>query len=409
MTSKNYDKVFISYAKEDIELASKLYDFLKAMCFEPWLDKKELLPGQDWDYEIRKALRNADFIILLLSKTSVEKRGYVQREYKLALQYCEEKLDSDIYIIPCKIDNCEVPYKLNKYQWTEFHHQEDTFYQILSSLNFQRQKYINASNLKNRENTPLEYEEKEIKLKIKEKLPQTDINISFPQFQHIENEDLLLLNSFIQNLIYPHYNIFKLYSSKNKFDDEEIVEMQNLHEYTKEDEEINIYKSNNTLDITYNFLLLSNELISFEIWNDSCTSWAFHGYRNVRGYNFSLNPLQKITIETLLDNRDDVLSYLHKECYNKLAEEAVEKELIANIKEDFLLDEELYSEKWDTFENFSLMKDSIIINFNPYQITAYSYGHFFPMFKFDELLFQFPNLRTLKIIKELASNANIVE
>lgn len=407
MTSKNYDNVFISYAKEDIDVASKLYEYLKAMCFEPWLDKKELLPGQDWDYEIRKALKNTDFIILLLSKISIEKRGYVQREYKLALQYCEEKLDSDIYIIPCKIDNCEVPDKLNKYQWIELHKEQDAFYQIRNALNFQRQKYINAYNLKSIINTPLEYAESNIKLKIKEKLPQTDISISFPQFKRIDNEDLLLLNSLIQNEIYPCYNTFKLYSSKNVLENEEIVDMQNLHEYSSKDEEINFYQSNNTLEITYSFLLLSNQLISFEIWNDSCTSWSFHGYRHVQGYNFLLSPLQKITIETLFENRDDVLKYLHKECYNKLADEAVEKELIENISENFLLLDELYAESWKTFENFTLLKDSIVINFNPYQITAYSYGHFFPTFKYDEFLSQFPNLRILKIIKELSADTNI--
>jgi|SRR4051794_1638276 hypothetical protein len=101
-----YNKVFISYAKEDKNTAEKLYDFLTLYHYEPWLDKKKLLPGQDWNTEIRLALKRADFIVMLLSRTSVEKRGFVQREFKLALEYYEEKLDSDIYIIPCKIDDC---------------------------------------------------------------------------------------------------------------------------------------------------------------------------------------------------------------------------------------------------------------------------------------------------------------
>ena len=68
-----FDKVFISYAKEDFEFAQKLYDYLSENGFKPWLDKKNLLPGQQWDYEIKKGLREANYVILLLSENSVKK------------------------------------------------------------------------------------------------------------------------------------------------------------------------------------------------------------------------------------------------------------------------------------------------------------------------------------------------
>ena len=44
---------------------------------EPWLDEDRLLPGQDWDREIRRAIEHADVVIVCLSERS-EKRGYVQ-------------------------------------------------------------------------------------------------------------------------------------------------------------------------------------------------------------------------------------------------------------------------------------------------------------------------------------------
>lgn len=82
-----YNKVFISYAKEDIISAEKMFELLKNSGYDPWLDKKKLLPGQKWDVEINTALRKANYIILLLSNLSVVKRGYVQREFRLALDY----------------------------------------------------------------------------------------------------------------------------------------------------------------------------------------------------------------------------------------------------------------------------------------------------------------------------------
>src|ERR1035437_7860041 len=115
-----FKKIFISYAVEDFQYAESLYEFLLLNGFLPWMDKKNLLPGQKWDYIIQQELRKADFIVLLLSDISVSKRGYVQKEFNQALIYCEEKLESDIYIIPILINQCNIPSKLTKFQWVEY-------------------------------------------------------------------------------------------------------------------------------------------------------------------------------------------------------------------------------------------------------------------------------------------------
>lgn len=142
-----FDKVFISYAKEDYEFAEKLFDYLAENNFSPWLDKKKLLPGQQWDFEIKKGLREANYVILLLSDNSVRKRGYVQREFKLALKYYEEKLEDDIYLIPLKINKCDVPESLSSFQWIEITDESDAFESILASLNIQQDKYLSFHQL----------------------------------------------------------------------------------------------------------------------------------------------------------------------------------------------------------------------------------------------------------------------
>ena len=142
-----YNKVFISYAKEDSKTAEKLFDFLVLYHYDPWLDKRKLNAGEQWDDKIRSALRKSDFIIILFSKTSVSKRGYVQREFKLALDYCEEKLNSDIFIVPCRIDDCEIPEMFSKYQWIDLRN-SDSFGRLLGALNLQRKVYMNWENEK---------------------------------------------------------------------------------------------------------------------------------------------------------------------------------------------------------------------------------------------------------------------
>lgn len=116
----NSRSVFISYAREDFQYAEEMFYFLKEQGFDPWMDKKNLLPGQNWQYELEERLRKADFILILISSTSISKRGYVQREYRRALEYWEERPMSDIYLIPVKIDECDVPTNLAKYHWAEY-------------------------------------------------------------------------------------------------------------------------------------------------------------------------------------------------------------------------------------------------------------------------------------------------
>jgi hypothetical protein len=87
-----FKQVFISHAREDMKLAEELYEYLMGNSYTPWLDKRNRKVGSNWDYEIRKALRESTFVILLLSSKWVHKRGYVQREFKFALEYWETKL-----------------------------------------------------------------------------------------------------------------------------------------------------------------------------------------------------------------------------------------------------------------------------------------------------------------------------
>ena len=58
------------------------------------------------EVEIPKAIRASDYILIFLSKTSVAKRGYVQKEFKLALEVLREIPEGTIYAIPVRLDEC---------------------------------------------------------------------------------------------------------------------------------------------------------------------------------------------------------------------------------------------------------------------------------------------------------------
>lgn len=112
--------VFISYAREDVEKVKRIRNRLAEAGMRPWLDIDQILPGEKWDKKIKEGLEQADFIILCLSNNSVSKRGYLQKEIRYALNAVEEMLDSDIYLVPIRLDACEVPRSLQDFQWVDY-------------------------------------------------------------------------------------------------------------------------------------------------------------------------------------------------------------------------------------------------------------------------------------------------
>jgi formylglycine-generating enzyme required for sulfatase activity len=111
-------RIFLCHASEDKAQVREVYHRLRAIDgFEPWLDEEDLLPGQEWAREIPRALQTSDFILIFLSRNSVAKRGYVQREMKLALDAWQELPEGTIHTIPVRIDACDVPESFRRYHW----------------------------------------------------------------------------------------------------------------------------------------------------------------------------------------------------------------------------------------------------------------------------------------------------
>jgi TIR domain len=78
-------RIFLAHAREDKAQVRRLYADLKARSLDPWLDEVDLLPGQIWKTQIPKVIHEAGIFLAWLSSRSVEKVGYVQNEFRLAL------------------------------------------------------------------------------------------------------------------------------------------------------------------------------------------------------------------------------------------------------------------------------------------------------------------------------------
>ncbi|WP_049696016.1 TIR domain-containing protein [Pseudomonas fulva] len=102
-------KVFMSYTKVDQDRVKPFFQRIKDLGFDPWMDCEKLLPGQNWSPQIDQALAEANVVMLFISKASLNKRGFVQREANQAFENLKSKLPQDIYIIPLLLEPCEVP------------------------------------------------------------------------------------------------------------------------------------------------------------------------------------------------------------------------------------------------------------------------------------------------------------
>lgn len=130
-------KVFLSYASQDKSLVRELSRRLVGEGWiDTWQDEKNLLPGQDWRVKIEEAVEEADVVIIVLSQHSVSKEGHVQKELRYAREIALEKPEDSIFLIPLRLDECEVPRGLRFYQWMDYfgERKNDGYDSLIKSL-----------------------------------------------------------------------------------------------------------------------------------------------------------------------------------------------------------------------------------------------------------------------------------
>lgn len=125
-------KVFLCHAHSDKDDVRGLYERLVADGVDAWLDKEKLLPGQDWELEIRKAVRASDVIVVCLSK-QFNQAGFRQKEVRLALDTAMEKPEGEIFIIPTRLEVCENLESLNKWHRVDLF-EENGYDMLLKAL-----------------------------------------------------------------------------------------------------------------------------------------------------------------------------------------------------------------------------------------------------------------------------------
>jgi hypothetical protein len=126
-------RVFLSHAKEDQPVVRELHDRLMRSNVDPWLDAVNILPGQKWRTAISKAIRATDAFVACLSPVAVSKVGYINHEFKEGLEIADQQPEGKVFVIPLKLQQCDVPERFRDTQWADYFHAEG-FPLLLQSL-----------------------------------------------------------------------------------------------------------------------------------------------------------------------------------------------------------------------------------------------------------------------------------
>ncbi len=130
---------FLCYSKENSTDVREFRERLKAETWvDPWFDEEDILPGEKWEGSVSEAVHNSHAVIIFLSSFAVRTEGFFHVELKLALDAAAEKPDGTIFIIPIRLDACDVPDRLQPYQYVDYfgdaEHKDRVYTSLIKAL-----------------------------------------------------------------------------------------------------------------------------------------------------------------------------------------------------------------------------------------------------------------------------------
>lgn len=131
--------LFLAHCSEDKPRVRELGQRLTSLNAKVWLDEEDILPGAPWRSSIERGIKSCDAVLVCLSKTYVEKIGYFRRELQLILDRAAEQPREATYLIPVRLEDCDIPDELNHIQWVNLH-EEAGFGRLVKALQTRAQQ-----------------------------------------------------------------------------------------------------------------------------------------------------------------------------------------------------------------------------------------------------------------------------
>jgi TIR domain len=124
--------VFLSYSHEDKDFVDHLAIALVKEKTNVWVDRWELRVGDSLIERIQDAIKEADALVVVLSKASVES-PWCKKELSAGL--IRELEERRVVVLPVVVDDCEIPLFLRDKMYADFRNDRDEgLRQVLESL-----------------------------------------------------------------------------------------------------------------------------------------------------------------------------------------------------------------------------------------------------------------------------------
>jgi hypothetical protein len=364
-------KVFLNHASEDRALVAPYFEKLRALGYDPWIDRR-LLPGQDWDEEIQRAFLASDVVLIFMSPRSVKKRGYVQREIHDALERQKSLLPGDIGAIPLLLEECEVP--TNIAQKLQYNRLPSEWHKVVDALALaanQRSIAIHNGILIGPFRMFARKEMHEW-----EGWPGYSVDLRFPHF-----ESSILPNAAIElNEFVASRRLEGLLEARRAKIEQEPNRVAHLRASDGT-------PPSNFLDLAIEPVLVGDSILSFIVFEAGFLAGAAHGFHWTTTRNFLVNEdsLVRLTLEDFFSDPSAARQALARLCAQKIAIDWGAKYGTPPDADGKATIRATFPPAWETFGHFSLSSAGISVNFPPYTLGGYAVGSWDVEFTFEEL------------------------
>jgi len=352
--------IFLSYSSPDRETVLSYYEDLTRAGYNVWMDKHRLKGGQNWDFEIKRALQKAAIIVVFLSHNSVDRRGYAQREIKIALDQAYDRLVDDIYVIPVLLNrDVAIPEQLARIQAIGVDEgdskaalQESIAHQ-LEAMGVETAKAQAEANLRWTMTTHRD---------AWDGLPGYEASYQLPHFTSAEYPHVSEITDVVRGML----QMDAMAQRQVKFD--QSPDLFNFGE--------DRFRRQNTWEASCGEPIIQGRALSlvYSVWWYAAK--AAHPNQHFSTFCFTLDPVTRITsLQEIFTDTEKALGIIQKECREQLLnmkfEEMTNDGSALKLEKNYVDDG---TKHWDCFQNFALKPEGIDILFSTYQVAAYAFG-----------------------------------
>jgi hypothetical protein len=110
-------RIFLSHSSKDKKFVRELASDLRKLGHTVWLDEYEISVGESIVGRVGSGIRQAEFVIVVLSRSSVAS-GWVEREWHE--KYWQEINAAQVMVLPVLLEDCPIPALLSPKKYADF-------------------------------------------------------------------------------------------------------------------------------------------------------------------------------------------------------------------------------------------------------------------------------------------------